>query len=541
MPSSNVLTFNEACEYLALGPAEVVALREQGLIAAFGRAGDQEYPKSSLELTQRLLRIGTERGWSTSTLAWYADLIFATEVGRSILIPIPDENIPYSDLPESWLATPYVDIVLSDLEEEIEQDTSPFIILLRSLLAVAVGEGQFWPDEATLRASDLGDLLAYLETRDIRVLNQVHSVARDAGPIFLGVMLVFTAIAPPISIEFSALIQQTRGRLKVQSGPLPSLKGEQTRIKREELVAVDKLYAAKAVEIHTPPEQWDFRLGIVSAKRRTITLQMKVPPETPEAMIDNVIDLIRPFIGAYGARVVHLLYEIANDPPYWRNPMLTISTNDILDRLGQKRDKHGFHQSRNRERLRDALNTAHTLEIVGQYTLWENGKPITKAFFKPVLSLIGATFDPAEIQGIPSVELRQKGLPKTVQLRLNFYDGVRRPDGSLGDHYVLMPRLAEPKKLLKANYSRTSDLLRAFFLVQYRQSKSRDNSMTFTRELLLEKANIKNKNASRATMTLHKALDTLVSDGTLESFSNPLPTKPSEVVEITLSKSAAKM
>ena len=26
------------------------------------------------------------------------------------------------------------------------------------------------------------------------------------------------------------------------------------------------------------------------------------------------------------ARVVHLLYEIANDPPYWRNPLITVET-----------------------------------------------------------------------------------------------------------------------------------------------------------------------------------------------------------------------
>ena len=111
--------------------------------------------------------------------------------------------------------------------------------------------------------------------------------------------------------------------------------------------------------------------------------------------------------------------------------------------------------------------------------------------YKPVLSLIGATFDPAEIEGISTVELRQKGLPKTMQIRLNFYDGMRRPDGTLGNQYVLMPRLAEPQQLSKANYARTHELLRAFFLLLYRQSPSKNRTLTLTRIQVLDKANIK--------------------------------------------------
>jgi hypothetical protein len=539
---TQTLNFKQACEYIGLSPTSFAQLREQGFITAFDEAGSQVYSKKPLDLVRKLLAIEAERGWDRETTAWYADLVFATEVGRAILIPIPDGKTVSGDLPGSWLATPYVDVVLSDLEEGIEQENGTFITLVRSLLAATVGEGQFWADESVLRESSLGNLLSSLETRGLPVIDQSQSVARDAGPIFLGVLLVFTAIAPPISTEFSALILQAQGRLKVQSDTIPSYKGEQTKIKREELVAVDKLYAAKAVEIHTSPDTWDFRLGIVSAQRRTITLQMKVPPDTPEAMIDNIIDLIRPFVGAYGARVIHLLYEIANDPPYWRNPLLTVSSNDILDRLGQKRDKHGFHHSKNRERLRDALNIAHALEVVGQFTIWEKDKPVTKAFYKPVLSLIGATFDPAEIEGISTVELRQKGLPKTMQIRLNFYDGVRRPDGTLGNQYVLMPRLAEPQQLSKANYARTHELLRAFFLLRYRQSPSKSRTLTLTRVQILDKANIKNKNASRATMTLRKALEALLAEGTLERYSTPLPTQPQQSLEIILSESiVAKM
>ena len=115
------------------------------------------------------------------------------------------------------------------------------------------------------------------------------------------------------------------------------------------------------------------QLGVISAQRRTVTLQMQLPLDYPQDTIDNIIDLIRPYVGAYGARVVHLLYEIANDAPYWRNPLITVDTNELLDRLGAKRDPRGIHRSKNRELLRNVLNVAHGLEIVGEYTTWEHG------------------------------------------------------------------------------------------------------------------------------------------------------------------------
>ena len=187
---------------------------------------------------------------------------------------------------------------------------------------------------------------------------------------------------------------------------------EQALIGKETLVAVDKVYAAKATEIHSPPAAWDFQVGVVSAQKRTVALQMKLPTELPQQTIDNIIDLIRPFLGAYGARVVHLLYEIANDPPYWRNPLITVETNDLLDRLGLTRDRRGVHYSRNRETLRNVLNAAHGLEIVGEYTTWEGGVKVRKAMRKTVLSLIGATFDDGESSGLSTEELFQRGLPK---------------------------------------------------------------------------------------------------------------------------------
>jgi hypothetical protein len=313
---------------------------------------------------------------------------------------------------------------------------------------------------------------------------------------------------------------------------------EQLAIAREALEAVDKLYAARATEIHTPPEAWDVQLGVISAAKRTVTLQMHLPIDSPQDTIDNIIDLIRPYVGAYGARVVHLLYEIANDAPYWRHPLITVDTNDLLDRLGAKRDPRGIHRSKNRELLRNVLNVAHGLEIVGEYSTWEDGRSVRKAMRKTVLSLMGATFDGEENRSLSTEELFERGLPKSMQIRLNFYEGVRRPDGRLGNQYVLMPRMGDPKTLTKANYAATHELLRSYLLFRYRQTGMKTRALTITRQTAMEKTNIRNKNPRMATQTLRKALDRLVADETVESYTTVLPSKPHESFVVMLAEKA---
>ena len=54
----------------------------------------------------------------------------------------------------------------------------------------------------------------------------------------------------------------------------------------------------------------------------------------------------------------------------------------------------------------------------------------------------------------------------------------------------------------------------------------------------MEKANLTNKNPRQATLTLRKALDKLVANGTLECYSPALPSRPQETFEVTLAASA---
>jgi hypothetical protein len=547
------LTFAAACEALGLASGDLTALREAGLVACLRRKGRQIYPRAALDLTRILLNLGRERGWEPQTLCWYADLVFAAEVGRTILLPSlslngegSGERDPHgaTDPPDSWLATGHVAAVLRDLGPgglDPEEVDDLVIGTLRSLLAIVLGPEGHWSDDAALRRSALYPIVDWFEGGGTPIIGQGGSIARDAPQAFMALVLAFTTIAPPLSKELGQLVRVTHAKLKggllaVGESIIPA--DEQAMIGNETLVAVDKVYAAKATEIHSPPAAWDFQVGVVTAQKRTVALQMKLPSELPQQTIDNIIDLIRPFLGAYGARVVHLLYEIANDPPYWRNPLITVETNDVLDRLGLTRDKRGVHYSRNRETLRNVLNTAHGLEIVGEYTTWEGGVKVRKAMRKSVLSLIGATFDDGESNGLTTEELFQRGLPKEMQIRLNFYEGVRRPDGRLGNQYVLMPRLVEPKKLAKASHSATHELLRAYLLFRYRQTRMKSHTLVVTRQTAMEKANITNKNPRQATLTLRKALDKLVANGTLEGYSASLPAKPHETFEAILAPSA---
>ena len=508
----DTLSFAEASHLLGVSAGEMNALREHGLVACLRTGDRQAFPRQTLQLTARLLDIARRQHWSHATLAWFADLAFASEVGRVVLLPLLEgEGASRTALPASWLETSYAHTLVRDLEGRESALVEAMTPLVRSFLAATLGPGLVWEDEAALSRSALLPLLPYL-TAHMPGPPLAHLRATsDSGQLFALLVLAFSTLAPPISGELGEIVQSTYEKLRgAASDAAPP--EEQERILRERLIAVDKLYASKASEIHAPATQYTLELGILAVQKRTIALQLKLPVET-ESALDNILDIIRPYLGAYGARVVQALYEVANDPPHWRNPIITVDTNKLLDRLGEKRDRRGIHYSRNRIRLRDTLNAAHNLEIVGEYTTREDGILVRKAVRRPVLSLIGATFDASESASLTTEELFQKGLPKTMQVRLNFYDGVRGTDGNLGEHYVLMPRLAAPQALPPANYAQTHERLRQYLLLRGRQSPGVGAALTLTREEALREAGITNKNVTRATQTLEKALARLAAGG----------------------------
>src|SRR5260221_9825493 len=102
---SDSLRFSEACEYLSVSTSDLNALRECGLVVCQTKGGKQIYLRTSLAIAQHLLELGRERMWSYETLACYADLAFAAEVGRAVLLPMGDETQHSVPASSSWLET----------------------------------------------------------------------------------------------------------------------------------------------------------------------------------------------------------------------------------------------------------------------------------------------------------------------------------------------------------------------------------------------------------------------------------------------------
>ena len=203
------LTFAGACEALAVASADLTALREAGLVACVRRKGRQVYPRAALRLSRILLALGRERDWEPATLCWYADLVFAAQVGRTILLPSLSLGgarrarragaLPTRPAP-GWRPS-HVAAVLRDLGPGgLDDDEVDELVVgtLRSLVAIALGAGRALARRG--RPAPLGPLP---DRRLVRAAAARRSsarrgaIARDAPQAFMALVLAFTTIAPP--------------------------------------------------------------------------------------------------------------------------------------------------------------------------------------------------------------------------------------------------------------------------------------------------------------------------------------------------------
>src|ERR1700694_590764 len=132
--------FSQVCAFLGRSPADLAVLRQNGLIATHLLEGTQVYPKGSLEITKRLLEIGASHGWGAPTTAWYADLLFASNVGRAILLPLYRTSFQSGSVSANWLETTYAVTVLEKLIEGTERCDEAVLTPLSSLLALGMGK-----------------------------------------------------------------------------------------------------------------------------------------------------------------------------------------------------------------------------------------------------------------------------------------------------------------------------------------------------------------------------------------------------------------
>lgn len=309
-------------------------------------------------------------------------------------------------------------------------------------------------------------------------------------------------------------------------------------------IAVDATYASLHLEIHQPIVPADLEVidqdpdaDHVTLKRPSTALQLPLALGLGEPGQDGVVELIRHAVGEYPARVMHHLYAIANDPPYYRRNQFRISISDLLDRLGHTRDRRGIHYSANRKKMTRTLFALHLTRIDVTRRTRKGRNHETLAFSAPLLESVGyltrENNDAATVR-----EAFEQGLPEIVEIIISqrFYEGVRRDDGRPGRDYRLLKRPETPRGErgrrgpkpggAHRGQSRTADLLRAY--IQRLKENSQSQRAVVERNALLEHAGITNRNVSMAVTTLKRALNRLIEEGTLSAFQ----IKPSKVDEL---------
>lgn len=309
---------------------------------------------------------------------------------------------------------------------------------------------------------------------------------------------------------------------------------------QEGMVGIDTLYLSTRRTIHQPlaDEQGEVSGdGWILERPNNTTLRVAYSEGLESAALaEAAVTIARAAINDFAAEVMLTLFGIANDPPNWRRPQLTISLNDLLDRLGFTRDNRGVHRSDARKRLSTTLLSLHLLHIGVQQRTKRRGAQ-SVGFIAPLLSAIAyATSE--EIGHLSPIEVFRQGLPETVSIHINplWYQGVRQSDGSPGTAYSLVSRKELPQSGGRARGGSRSPATRLLreYLLQYRRAAGPDQvSVTVARMALLSIVGITNRRADQANASLLRAINSMIEEDLLEGYRpEPLPIEPLALVTL---------
>jgi hypothetical protein len=250
-----------------------------------------------------------------------------------------------------------------------------------------------------------------------------------------------------------------------------------------------------------------------------------------QTIIASVCEVATHIEGPVAGRLVRLLYRVANDPPFWRSPRISIDINQTLDDLGYSRDSRGYHLAENRARLRDILHALSRVEIRGERF---DGRGNREVYVAPMLYIRGGSYNEKETATLDLSRVLEEGLPRKLHLELGWYEGIRRADGRLGNNYLLLPRsLGRYVGAEAADKVATEERLLDFLWMRYSLTRGQSPTLALTLQVALSRAGITNKNITRARQTLEKALERLATQGHIEAFSS-LPKDRSGRFTVTL-------
>lgn len=358
--------------------------------------------------------------------------------------------------------------------------------------------------------------------------------------------------------NFRDFLAKLRGQ-EVLSPEEERLRHEIEEDNKRGMIAMDTVYALYRPDIH----HYDKGEGVVQEgklilQRKGGKLSIQVPLPGFGSVEDNsettdeskremamvaVTEVARAALGDYAARVMHLLFEIANDYPHWRNPHITFSVNEFLDRLGYARDKRGIHYSKNRRFLMRTLAALASTPIAAERPVYDKGKEMRMVIIQALITSIRTLYDNDEEANanLSTWELFERGVAgdiMQVSIGQDWYEGVRRRDGSRGNNYTLVPRLGNPKLLANPIHTRTEDRLENYLYTRYKELKYSKLNISILRSTAMEKAGITTKNVTRATQILQKALEKLKDKGVILSYGPlPLPIRAIDSFAVELNES----
>lgn len=309
------------------------------------------------------------------------------------------------------------------------------------------------------------------------------------------------------------------------------------------IIAVDATYHTQANAIHEPLEPEEDRGSLSVAHEYVISQSNKTMLSIPLPKIGNVSPLLertdelaaiairfaRALCGPRGAVVMRELYTIANEPPNWRRPRFTVSISDLSDRLGYARDRRGVVRAEPRKEIARALLALHYTHIAAHRR--EDGGTVGR--LAPLLAALEYKTK-EDVSHLTPVEVFDQGLPDEVTVTIGWFDSLRTQEGLPGHSFVRVPRLVEgPARERRGRKGRSAVGSLRPQIVQYRRTVQ-EGHVSLTKAALLDMANIADRNNSQAAQTLTRALDTLVSEGTLVSYHpKPLPLSANGVITLS--------
>lgn len=312
---------------------------------------------------------------------------------------------------------------------------------------------------------------------------------------------------------------------------------------RRGLIAVDPLYEYIRAEMQKPltgrgevidNTAWELRRNNRITLRIPFSEIADLGSGTDVADLDRLgVEIAHKALGPAAADVMDVLYTWANDPPNWRNPVLRISMNKLLDTLAYRHDRRGVHYSNNRRLVAQTL-------LALQFTRFSLQQQRGRTNVGTIATLISSlTYETSEPVGdLTPFEVWEQGLPEllTITLSREWYR-TRDASGAPNPEFnklIKRPLLPDPR-------SRTGRRSTVRATLEDYLMAARDRALhlethdelVLTRNALLSAAKITDADRYNQTRTLRRNLEALRVSGVLQRyFPDPLPTSDNDLITL---------